>query len=220
MREVVIDIETVSRWSELSDSQRAHLERLNDASQGGTAADKAALSPHSGRVIVIGARDPDSGEGAVFYEGRGGTAVEEGYRFVPCEDERTLLARFWQSVQSVHRVIGWNSFTFDVPFLVSRSLVHGIRPRWDWAPKWPEPRTHMDLKDALGVYGRARPYNLDYTTQEHGIPTPKGDLSGAKVGEAYRRGETLRIARYCAADVTATSALYLKVRDFLPAGGR
>jgi DNA polymerase elongation subunit (family B) len=220
VKEVVIDIETVSRWSELSDSQRAHLQKLHDASAGETAADKAALSPHSGRVIVIGVRDPDAGSGAVFYEGAGAEHGEDGYRFVPCADERTLLARFWSSVQSAHRVVGWNSFSFDVPFLVSRSLVHGVRPRWDWASKWYEPRAHMDLKEALGVHGRARCYNLDYTTQEHGLASPKGDLSGAKVGEAYRRGETLRIARYCAADVTATSALYLKVRDFLPAGGR
>lgn len=220
MREAVIDIETVSSWSSLDDAQRGHLAKLHDPSQGETAADKCALSPHAGRVIVVGVQDPETRAGSVYYEGAGNEHAEAGYRFVPCATERDLLARFWADVAGVQRVLTWNGFSFDLPFLVVRSLYLGVRPRWDWAPKWPEPRTHLDLRDALSVYGRARAYNLDFTARALGIQTPKGDLSGAKVGEAYRKGETLRIARYCAADVTATTNLYLKVRDLLPAGGR
>jgi hypothetical protein len=220
VKELVLDIETLSEWERLSPEQRAHLQKLHDPSSGETAASKAALSPRSGSVIVIGTKNPDTGEGVVFHVGPVAEHREGDYRFVPYTTERDMLAAFWAHARGFSRVVGWNSFAFDIPFLVARSIKRRVRSRWDWASKWYEPKAHLDLKEAIGVHGRARCYNLDYTTREHDVPSPKGDLSGAAVGEAWKRGEYLRVLRYCAADVDATAVLHLELRDFLPAGGR
>ena len=57
--------------------------------------------------------------------------------------------------------------------------------------------------------------NLDFYCSLFGIPSPKQGLSGDQVGEAYAQGRLEEIAEYCRADVEATGALYLRVKDAL-----
>ncbi len=74
--------------------------------------DKAALSPVTGRVLLIGAMDHDK---KIFYDQ---------------DDEESNLLAFWDFVENTlankQPLIGHNSNSFDLPFLVRRSWALGV----------------------------------------------------------------------------------------------
>lgn len=74
--------------------------------------DDAALSPVTGRILVIGAL---VGETVLTWHG----------------DEKTFLGEFWSYVsQAIGRsdwIIGFNIYRFDLPFLIKRSWALGVR---------------------------------------------------------------------------------------------
>lgn len=74
--------------------------------------EKAALSPLTGRVLVIGVK-PFGPHSPQFFEG----------------DERAMLAEFWNVVGIGHDFVEWyghNLSFFDLPFLIKRSWLHGL----------------------------------------------------------------------------------------------
>lgn len=74
--------------------------------------DRAALSPITGELIVIG------------YKFSGNDPEIYGV------DERAELELFWNRysycLMNKVKLIGWNIFNFDLPFLIRRSWFHGI----------------------------------------------------------------------------------------------
>jgi hypothetical protein len=76
---------------------------------------QAALSATTGRVLAIGYAE----EGGEFH------ALASG-------DEAENIAAFWDLITHygaiTHRLIGFNSNSFDLPFLIRRSWKLGIRP--------------------------------------------------------------------------------------------
>lgn len=73
----------------------------------------AALNPLTGRVLAIGIYNP------------GGFPGEE-FRFLHGEDERAIIHEFWGVWSELGRVVGWNIFQFDLPFLIKRSWKLGV----------------------------------------------------------------------------------------------
>ena len=43
------------------------------------------------------------------------------------DNERTLLTEFWEGVDNNEEWIGFNSSSFDIPFIIKRSLINNIR---------------------------------------------------------------------------------------------
>ncbi len=75
--------------------------------------ERAALSPLTGRVLAIGYADPS------------------GRCLIHGAEEESLLTQFWglyrqMSSQSVGGLIGWNSNSFDLPFIVRRCWLYDI----------------------------------------------------------------------------------------------
>lgn len=101
------------------------------------AARKAALSARTGMVAMIGFRDVDSKEGPVVLENAELTFA----------GERELLKAANAMLRDTASVVGWNIGRFDVPFLLGRSLVHGIQLNLG-APR--NYRRVIDLMDMLG----------------------------------------------------------------------
>jgi predicted PolB exonuclease-like 3'-5' exonuclease len=101
-----------------------------------------------------------------------------------------------------------------VPFLVTRSLIHGIPARRDLLSNRYSLKPHLDLFDLLSQRGNS-PSKLDVICWALGVESPKGTMDGSQVAPAYARGEIVRIAEYNAHDVRATSAIYRKVRDLV-----
>jgi len=209
MKRTVVDIETVAQPLEAFET-RFHHKMLGwfDPGPSGTDMDdqrreeaqrRFALWGPTGRVIVIGMHNPDSGQG----------------RVLAGDDEADLLRQFWELVKPFELTITFNGKQFDFPYLKMRSAVHGIQPSVALDCRRFTRHPHYDLREILSNFGAWRHGSLDFYCSVFGIPSPKQGLSGDKVGEAYAQGRLQEIADYCRADVEATGALYLKVRDAL-----
>ncbi len=102
--------------------------------------ERAALDPLTGRVLAIGLLS-ERGEFRVLGE----------------EDETTTLRLFWMACRGemgrVNRMVGFNTHTFDLPFLIRRSYKHrieipsGIRRGRYWAEQMVDLREEWQLGD-------------------------------------------------------------------------
>jgi len=100
--------------------------------------DRAALDATTGQVLAIGFRNG---------EGKAGIVGSE-----PGADESTILAAFWRRYSNCRakqeRLVGCNSFDFDLPFIYRRSLILGVEvPATFRAGRWFDP-LFCDIHDA------------------------------------------------------------------------
>jgi hypothetical protein len=141
-------------------------------------------------------------------------AIAEGSVVMMSEPE--LLEAFWALAAAAELVVTYNGRGFDVPFLIGRSLVHGVPVRADLVGKPYDVRPHLDLYRVLTEGGRSSgPASLDVVCWALGLASPKDMMDGSMVATAYAKGELEAIARYNAGDVRATARVYRRVRDDL-----
>lgn len=160
------------------------------------------LDPTTGRVIVIGLIDTDTGRETTFARA----------------SERELLEAFWTWLPANEpaRYVTFNGKRFDVPYLNIRSAIHGLRPE-AIIPADPGYRDrHYDVREVLEGNDRRRRGSLDYFCAIFGIPSPKLEMDGAQVAEAYGEGRLEDIVSYCLEDCRATAALYERLSPLYP----
>lgn len=117
------------------------------------------------------------------------------------------------------KLVGHNIIGFDMPLILRKFIqydlpiprqlhLHTVKP-WDSC-----------LVDTLGIwkFGSWTGCTLELLCLTLGIPSPKTDLKGAQVSEAYWSGELKgynsqldRITEYCEGDVKATANIILKM---------
>lgn len=158
------------------------------------------LDPTTGRVIVIGLVDTEKEAEHVF----------------SADEERELLASFWEwlSANEPECYVSFNGKRFDVPYLNVRSAIHGLSPRVVIPSAPLTTRPHFDVREALEGNDRRRRGSLDYFCAVFGVPSPKSEMDGAAVGQAYEEGRLDEIVRYCLRDCRATAAIYEKLAPF------
>jgi len=171
------------------------------------------LSPFFGKVVslAIGDGDADEDDVTVLAVPQDGQVLSDCPKWLRPTDEAGLLRSFWALASRAETVVSFNGRGFDVPFLVTRSLIHGIPARVDLVSQRFALRPHLDLWEILS--NRGGPSKLDVVCWALGIESPKEIMDGSMVAPAYARGEIVKIAEYNAHDVRATSAVYRKVRD-------
>lgn len=188
-----------------------------EAEKRGDAEDKAfrdgALCGLNGEIIVIG------WTGAAFpafaaYWPEPDREHAEG-EVPPIKTEGDLLRYFcWCMHQrdDAPLIVGHAALTFDCPYIWQRCKVHGVRlPAW-----WPSPNT-PDWK--ANVYDtklewsgrRGKPARLSELCELFGIPSPKGEMDGSQVYDAWLDGRTDEIAEYCRRDVEAVREVYRRL---------
>jgi hypothetical protein len=223
---LVFDIETVPGVDprELPEGIGKALDRATERNEGDEG--KAmSLSPYFGKVVSLafGEGDPEPGAGGVS-EGTGerageGTTVfvvpppghEHGLpSWVRPMSEAELLRSFWHLADAADLIVTFNGRGFDVPFLVTRSLILGVPARVDLLSSPFSLRPHLDLYRLLG-----HSTSLDVTCWALGIQSPKGAMDGSMVAPTYARGDIEAIATYNAADVRATASVYRHLRQHL-----
>jgi uncharacterized protein YprB with RNaseH-like and TPR domain len=130
--------------------------------------------------------------------------------------EVELLRAFWALSGHASCVVSYNGRSFDVPFLVGRSLIHEVPVRVDLISSKYSLRPHLDLYQVLGAgagsWGRG-PASLDVVCWALGLASPKEEMDGSMVATTYAKGDLASIALYNAGDVRATTAVYQRVRD-------
>lgn len=176
------------------------------------------MSPFFGKVVslALGEGDAPIAEQKVTAlivppEGCDESALPEW--MVPMS-EADLLRAFWFLASKAQVVVTYNGRGFDVPFLATRSLIHGVPARVDLLSNRWSLRPHLDLFDIMGQRGRG-PSNLDTVCWALGIESPKESMDGSMVAPAYQAGKIEEIAHYNRHDVRATTEVYQRVRDGL-----
>jgi DNA polymerase elongation subunit (family B) len=223
VKTVVFDIETVSfPWLELDPVQREKLtRRAEDHEDFLRMKEGGALSPYTGKVIVIAMMNPESGQGKVWYEAaeRREEKSEDGsFEYVGCS-EREMLVEFWTALSKFEVFISFNGRTFDGPFLSVRSAAHSLSPSKNLSGYRYSVESHIDLLEVLTFYGtvsRDQWPSLHSACVAFGIPSPKSEeMHGYAVGDAYREGRLAEVAEYCRRDVEATAALFKRLESTL-----
>ncbi len=162
---------------------------------------RLGLDPTTGRVVCIGVVDSE-------------TAFERAFSN---SEERELLQSFWNWLEVARPAlfVSFNGRRFDVPYLNIRSAIHGIEPAF------PIPlgsAAHFDVREALESDDKRRRGSLDYFCAIFGVPSPKTEMDGSLVGQAYAEGKIEDIEHYCLADCRATLSLYHRLRVFYGSG--
>lgn len=182
------------------------------------------FSPLTGEIIVVGVLDYYRNEGVVYFQAPGEKYeewTEEGITFKQM-DEEGMLRKFWEGAQKYDYFITFNGREFDVPFLMVRSAVYGIRPTKDlmrgrYLYQHRPDAIHIDLRDQLSFYGALRRKgSLHLWSRVFGIESPKaGGVTGDDVGRFFKEKKFTDIARYNVGDLRATKALYEKWEKYL-----
>jgi hypothetical protein len=176
------------------------------------------MSPFFGKVVSLAIGDgecaPGEGDVTVLAVPPPGVVVEPCPKWLRLMGEADLLRAFWALASRAETVVTFNGRGFDLPFLITRSLIHGIPARVDLISQRFALRPHLDLFELLTQRGRG-PSKLDVVCWALGIESPKEVMDGSMVAPAYERGEILKIAQYNAHDVRATAAVYRKCRDLI-----
>ena len=117
--------------------------------------------------------------------------------------------------QPQHVLCGHNAKEFDFPFIARRMIINGVAipPKLNLFGKKPWEVPHLDTME-LWKFGDFKSFtSLKLLTKVLGIPSPKGDIDGSRVGEVYYIEKDIdRIVIYCEKDVVAVAQILLKMR--------
>lgn len=173
------------------------------------------MSPFFGKVVslAVGDGDAETDEIDVLAVPPEGTVLANPPPWLRPMSEVDLLRAFWALAAKAEVVVTFNGRGFDIPFLVTRSVIQGIPARRDLVSDRFALKPHLDLWELLSQ--RGGPSKLDVVCWALGIESPKEIMDGSMVAPAYERGEIVRIAEYNAHDVRATRAVFRRVRDLV-----
>lgn len=234
MSTLVLDIETVgekfddldemsqhslTRWIEReSRSDEEYEAKLKDIKEG------LGFSPLTGQVVAIGMLDVEQDAKVVYFQAPGeeyGRFEENGVTYEQMT-EAQMLQRFWNGATKYTELVTFNGRGFDLPFLVVRSAVNGIRPSKDFLSNrylgsQRFDAKHIDLQDQLTFYGAVmRKGSLHLWCRAFGIESPKvAGVTGDDVKELFESKRYKDIARYNVRDIVATRDLYAKWEKYV-----
>lgn len=212
-RKIVIDIETTGKdFNSLDEISQDYLLKYAQTEDEVKAVKEGmGFSPLTGEIIAIGMLNPDTNNGAVYFQSPEvlqEPLKEDGIEYIS-DTEAGILRRFWEAVRHYDQIITFNGRGFDAPFLLIRSAVHKIRPTKDLMPNRYN-CSHADLLDLLTFYGAVRrKFSLHMWCKAFGIESPKEEgVSGYEVHDLFQQRQYLTIAKYCIGDLYATKELF------------
>jgi len=233
MPSLIFDIETVGEeWVTIDDqTQKLLAERvtkldasISDEESVIQAENNLGLSPYTGQIVAIGVLDSDTQKGAVYYQAPNKSIAGrdiDGIKLA-VTSEKDMLVKFWELAERYTEFVSFSGRTFDIPYLVIRSAIHGLRPSKDlmrgrYLYQQAPNALQIDLRDQLCFYGAISGLGgLHLACRAFGIETPKdGKIDGGKVGDYFKNGQFEEIAEYNARDLVSTRELYLKWKKYL-----
>jgi hypothetical protein len=167
-----------------------------------------ALHGEYGRILSIGMIVEQDGE--ILH--RGVLGRERQTMMFHLNEARTLRG-FWKLLSgfSTRRdlIVGHNIFSFDLPFLIKRSLIHRIRPTvpFQFIRYRNEPIYDTMMVWNRWNYGQYISLELLASVLKVGISKADG-MDGAHVYDRFCEGCHQEIADYCLQDCEVTRAVY------------
>ena len=175
----------------------------------------AALYPEFGRVVCI-----TIGQ-IVFEDGVTPSAkIKSFYDTKNGEDEKDILEIFMQTMVRIFHanpkisLVGHNVKGFDLPFLIKRAIINGVSipDKLQLQKMKPWENCLVDTND-IWKFGGWNGASLSLICDLLQIPSPKENMYGGEVAEAFWNGRAEEIKDYCEDDVCATMNLMLKLSN-------
>jgi len=129
-------------------------------------------------------------------------------------EEKSVLVKLVQHLRSFDVVVTWNGRFFDIPFLTTRLLSHGLDPRPVAMMR------HLDLNEVVKNRLKLTFTYLDHVCDFFGIEKKRGTM-GMDVPRLYVRAlegdrKALGVIRdHCLDDLQATRKVYLRLKPLL-----
>ena len=161
-----------------------------------------SLAADSGIVVGVGVM-PEDGPAEYLSVGR-------------IEEEKMVLSKLVSLLGQYEIVVTWNGRSFDLPFLTTRLLNHGLDPRSLMGMR------HIDLHEVVKGRLRLTFTYLDHVCDFFGIEKRKGPM-GMDVPHLYLKAQegdsgALKVIRaHCLDDLEATRKVYVKLKPLLEA---
>jgi len=128
--------------------------------------------------------------------------------------ERSLLSKLSRRLEGYDVMITWNGRSFDIPFLTTRLMKHGLDPRSILR------KSHIDLADVVKSRLRLTFTYLDHVCDFFDIDRKKGPM-GLDVPHLYVRAlegdrkASLSIRDHCLDDLRATRQVFLRLKPLV-----
>lgn len=224
---LVFDIETIGiDFESLSESQQEYLLRYAEKESDDSLREEkraeairyTSLYPFTAKVAAIGMLNTETENAFVIFEGEKQDEWHNPEKRVTYKgySENEMLEFFWDCAAKVDRLITFNGRCFDIPFLMLRSAMLGIKPSHNFLGSRFSNKSHVDLLEEFTFHGLIRKFNLDFYCHSFGIESPKSKgVSGMDVKELYNAGRIKDIAIYCGEDIIATYELFKIWKDYL-----
>lgn len=226
-----IDIETVSEfenydlfveskpsiekyWVKKAEQHRTTESQLQNLSDGELYERMSALSPEFGKIIVISI-------GQIKFDETGEFTTSKIKSFYG-NNEAEILKEFMGTAQSIFNAnpsiqfIGHNIKNFDFPYLIKRSIIHGVNipSQFHLQKKKPWENCLLDTYEIWKFAGWTSA-SLDLICDSLNIPSPKLIMKAENTTPEYWNGNLEKIKEYCEGDVLATMNVMLKI-SYLP----
>ena len=176
--------------------------------------DRAAIYAEFGKVIVISAGFFTQAEDYTY-----NLRIKSFYG----HDEAEVLSSFVAVLDkkfddpNLHVLCGHNIREFDIPYLCRRLTIHGLHLPVLFKLSGKKPWEVKFVLDTLEMwkYGDYKNFtSLDLLAYSLGIPSPKENMDGSKVGHCYWIESDLeKIRRYCETDVITVAQVYLRMQN-------
>jgi uncharacterized protein YprB with RNaseH-like and TPR domain len=231
MATLILDLKTVGEsWDGLPETTQAHLLRWGEYGARSQAErqlwrddirDGLGRSPFTGQVVSLGIFDRERQEGVMYVSTGADEAVEPpAHVTTKVRSEAAILTDFWDGVQQYDTIVTWNGRSFAIPFLLHRSVAHGVMPAVDLLRKrylsQQTPPYHIDLQDELSWYGAlSRRPSLAMVCRTYEIPGADGCVGYNEVSRLVVAGRWNEVVRHSTNDLLATVAVYEKWLQYL-----
>lgn len=200
MNKLFLDIETIPSADEHKDSHIGILKKRNGNAEKTMEEiyEETSLEGTFGRICCIGIIKEDHAGNILLKE------VLEG-------SEKQILEKFWLAARDVQRFIGHNIWNFDLPFIYKRSIINGVKPRWDISFARYRNIPIYDTQQEWELWGFGKAQKLDTLAKVLNLPTSKELMDGSEVWKYYQEGKIADICAYCMKDVELTRLVYYKM---------
>lgn len=155
--------------------------------------ESTGLEPFTDRILCISIIDVETSEVKSFCG----------------EDEQKLLQDFFNEVKDVDKFVGYNTQSFDAPFILQRCLFYKIK----LTKAFLNINNQVDLrKHALGFflsYNRFAKGKLSQWAEKLGTPaeTPSGNI----MPSLYLQGKWDEIEKHCVEDIMICKRLHTRL---------
>ncbi len=123
-------------------------------------------------------------------------------------DEAKALNHLWLQIQAAKPIVGYGILGFDIPVLLARSMILGVKPTRVLDRRKYSSSDILDLYSSLYDGGYSKGFGLKPTCRMLGMQIPADDCNGGKVYDLYQQGDFEAIGNYVRSDVQITQNLH------------